>query len=625
MSKKVIVLGGGVAGMSAAHELIERGFRVEVYEKRNDYCGGKARSVNVPHSNLQHPDKFLPGEHGFRFFPGFYKHITDTMKRIPFSKNGVENKNGVFDNLVATDRIEMARYGKTPIVMLANFPKSIDELRVELNATHAGTGLTDAEKETFIKKVWQLMTSCYERRLNDYERIGWWEFMEADNYSDTYRHLLVEGLTRTLVAANAHYASTKTGGDIFLQLIFNMADPFQATDRVLNGPTNDVWLDPWLNYLKKSGVQYHMGFAVKELQFYKGKITAAVVVDSSGKELVVGDEDTYFVLATPVEVAAELITPDMKAYDASLACIDKLAESVAWMNGIQYYLNVDVPITHGHCIYSDSQWAVTSISQVQFWDGYDLSARYDGSVKGILSVDISDWETAGLNGKKAMDCTPKEIKEEVWAQMKTSLNVDGNDILTDDMLVTWHMDCDIVEKSQEEQKKGEEIEKLHTVVEGLHAMADKIDQSIPHKDGAHSTSQKPENSHIETNTEPLLVNTVNSWGLRPEAYSRVSNLFLASDYVRTYTDLATMEGANEAARRAVNCIIDVSGSDAEKCKIWNLHEPKLLEPLRHHDSRRYAKGLPYEIHMTWLMKVLLAILKFIMAIVKFFTPKKKQK
>jgi glycine/D-amino acid oxidase-like deaminating enzyme len=31
--KKVIVLGGGVAGMSAAHELIERGFEVEVYER----------------------------------------------------------------------------------------------------------------------------------------------------------------------------------------------------------------------------------------------------------------------------------------------------------------------------------------------------------------------------------------------------------------------------------------------------------------------------------------------------------------------------------------------------------------------------------------------------------------
>jgi NADPH-dependent 2,4-dienoyl-CoA reductase/sulfur reductase-like enzyme len=45
---KVAVLGGGVAGMSAAHELIERGFRVAVFERQAELCGGKARSIPVP-------------------------------------------------------------------------------------------------------------------------------------------------------------------------------------------------------------------------------------------------------------------------------------------------------------------------------------------------------------------------------------------------------------------------------------------------------------------------------------------------------------------------------------------------------------------------------------------------
>ena len=45
---KVAVLGGGVAGMSAAHELIERGFRVAVFERQTELCGGKARSIPVP-------------------------------------------------------------------------------------------------------------------------------------------------------------------------------------------------------------------------------------------------------------------------------------------------------------------------------------------------------------------------------------------------------------------------------------------------------------------------------------------------------------------------------------------------------------------------------------------------
>ena len=59
-----------------------------------------------------------------------------------------------------------------------------------------------------------------------------------------------------------------------------------------------------------------------------------------------------------------------------------------------------------------------------------------------------------------------------------------------------------------------------------------------------------------TNLEPLLVNTAGSWADRPEAATAVPNLLLASDFVRTHTDLATMEGANEAARRAVNAILE---------------------------------------------------------------------
>lgn len=39
----VIVMGGGVAGLTAAHELAERGFEVHVHEARTTW-GGKARS-----------------------------------------------------------------------------------------------------------------------------------------------------------------------------------------------------------------------------------------------------------------------------------------------------------------------------------------------------------------------------------------------------------------------------------------------------------------------------------------------------------------------------------------------------------------------------------------------------
>ena len=559
---KVIILGGGVAGMSAAHELIERGFEVEVYERHKVYVGGKARSVDVPGTNILHPDKFLPGEHGFRFFPGFYQHVTDTMKRIPFkTRDGKLQKNGCFGNLTSTSRVMVARNGKAPIIANASFPRTTADLKLLIKDLTGGveTGLTHAEVEFFASKIWQLMTTCPERRANDYEKLGWWEYLEADKFSTTYQHLLVEGLTRTLVAAQARTASTKTGGDIFLQLIFNMIDPSINTDRVLNGPTNDVWLTPWKDYLLGRGVKYFHNHKAVKVGMSEGKVTGVTVLNNLLKEItVIGD---YYLFAVPVERMADLINDEIVKEDPCMNYIKQLAPSTSWMNGIQYYLNEDVAINNGHVIYSDSEWAVTSISQVQFWKEYDLCSRFNGKVNGVLSVDISDWLFSKYHGKLAEDCDAETVKNYVWEQMKTSLNVNGQTVLRDDMIEHWYLDRD-----------------------------------IKWMDGTEKNEDK----------EPLLVNTVNSWALRPDASTDIPNMFLAGDYVRTNTDLATMEGANEAARRAVNCILDSSGSKAPLCKVWNLSEPWFFLPLKWFDNGRYEKGLPYSMHTPWWLKVFMS-------------------
>lgn len=599
MTKRVIILGGGVAGMSAAHELIERGFEVEVYDKHRLYAGGKARSVPVPGSNKPPLHKsptdqkepatehlHLPAEHGFRFFPGFYKHVIDTMKRIPYKNQ----QQGVFENLVPVRRVGIFRADKKPIETIVNFPQSFADIHELINSMHSDTGLTSAEKKFFAAKLWQLMTTCYDRRLNEYEKIGWWQYLEADRFSSTYKALLVQGITRTLVAANAKKASTKTGGDIFLQLLFNMSNPGVQTDRVLNGPTNDVWIDPWLAYLRSKGVKYIQNRFAEKIEMTDSKISGIWIAGYKNgvreETKVTGD---YYILATPVEVTAKLLSEDVLKADPSLETILNLAPSVAWMNGIQFYLSEKIDIVHGHCIYADSPWALTSISQLNFWKDYDMKNRYNGKVQTILSVDVSDWETLGTLEDtcklKGAQCTYGQIKNEVWAQLKRSLNVEGKTILRDDMIVKWHIDNDItVGHEHNSEETGHQNGKNH------------------YEDKTHREDK---------NKEPLLVNTTNSWALRPEAYTYIPNLFLASDYVRTYTDLATMEGANEAARRAVNAIIEASGVNAPHCKIWPLHEPDLLEPMRKRDQKRYAQGLPYQFHTPELMNIFFRAIIFI--------------
>ena len=140
MSKKVIIIGGGVAGMSAAHELIKRGFSVEVYEARG-IPGGKARSVSVPNSGIN-GRKDLPGEHGFRFFPRFYRNLPQTMKGIPYGNN----RNGTYDNLVQASRELIARADSPNVLTLARFPRNLADFKVLLEDVFAPIGLTSEEE-----------------------------------------------------------------------------------------------------------------------------------------------------------------------------------------------------------------------------------------------------------------------------------------------------------------------------------------------------------------------------------------------------------------------------------------------------------------------------------------------
>src|SRR5688572_10512064 len=123
MSGTVAVLGGGVAGLSAAHELSERGSALTVYEQR-DLPGGKARSTPVPGSGTEGRAD-LPGEHGFRFFPGFYRHLPDTMGRIPADGGTVH------DRLVGSTRVLLAQAGgRNELLGAAHLPESLEDLSV---------------------------------------------------------------------------------------------------------------------------------------------------------------------------------------------------------------------------------------------------------------------------------------------------------------------------------------------------------------------------------------------------------------------------------------------------------------------------------------------------------------
>jgi hypothetical protein len=288
-------------------------------------------------------------------------------------------------------------------------------------------------------------------------------------------------------------------------------------------------------------------------------------------------------MAIPVEQMAYYVnrSATMQSYAPALRDVVRLSASVDWMAGIQFYLRYPVSLPRGHIVCADSEWALTAVEQTQFWKEVALPH----SVQSILSVDISAWDKRGrFIRKEAFLCTCDEIAREVWEQLKGAFNRVGEiEVLRDAVLMTgrvegsYYLDDNIVDRHDRKKQAA--------FAQGLDLALNRVDMTrLADGDLLSRAAENPDapfvfGERLALNVEPLLINRPGTLAIRPAARTKIANMFLAADYVNTATNLACMEGANEAARHAVNGVLEAVGSSHERCKTWRFEDGEILARL----------------------------------------------
>jgi len=721
MREKVIIIGGGVAGLTAAHELIERDFEVHVFERR-EYLGGKAASVPVPASASS--DSALPGEHGFRFFPGWYQHLPDTLKRIPYQGSSNVYRDGtVYDNLVTISTNLLTWSNREPVPLPLRAPSSLGQLSQASGFLEAfgRLGFTSADVAHFVAKLAAFLGVPEDKRVERFEQISWWDYLGCEERSPAFQDL-IRATTRSLIAAKAEEVSAYTMGRLATRTLL---DTLSTVDRVLNGPTNTVWIEPWRKYLHARGVKFFTGRELESVNLFDDKNEiesvsfqpftvvesrrarralnavradldrmrarfdarsplalndlAALPLDDATDQIRPDDvtemqslvaelerdvesaktylhglsgslapniaehrdaqrateglipvlnrmtqllsasaepagwtalrnafqavhdhalagvaalddvEDAaialeespveshnadYFIFALPLEQMAYYVnrSPSLTRVAPELRSLRRLSGYLDWMCGIQFYLQEQLEISDGHIVCLDSEWSLTAIEQTKHW--HDVA--WPADVKAILSVDIARWDRRGrFLQKEPYNCTPDEIALEVWKELEEQLN--RRSILLRKKMLRWHdKDEPGFERDYNFHLDNAVVDLRDRKKQAFYERARGLRFSASEQIEEANADDEPVNhpymwgQHRDYNVEPLLVNRVGSRRLRPQARTGVRNMFLAGDYLLTETDLACMEGANEAARRAANGVLDAAGSRAERCRLWNL-------------------------------------------------------
>ncbi len=468
----------------------------------------RARSNRV---EFQIVEQLLPGEHGFRFFPNFYRHLFDTMRRTPIlGSAGRGTRVTAFNQLVRTPDAYLALEDDRPpfLARLRRF-RTLVQIRDALDCFVERLGFTVSDLALFNLKFQRYMTSSRQRRQKEAEDTDFIKYFQGPRPYSKAAIRFINATPRALAAMSATETDARTQCNILLQLLGR--DPLQAfvDDMTLNGPTSEAWLLHWKRYLVQQGVRFFVG-RLRHLRLEDGALIPEVdgpdgvmvpraedprhqlrglMVDRNGRRIAEdpaaageGSRRQFYVLALPFEQAAAVADGACRAASrAGIALQGPLRQLVGYaeftgrpaggngqprrrdpitgrpqgrdsvrdISGIQYFFPNNYRLGAGHVYWVDSPWALTSISQLAFWQD---RVRPVGDYIGQLSVDLGDWyapdtgpadaEGRRETGNTAWHSTRWEIAQSCWEQIKAGLSPERREVINPPRY--FHLDLGIV-------------------------------------------------------------------------------------------------------------------------------------------------------------------------------------
>ena len=590
----------------------------------------------------------LPGEHGYRYFPSFYHNLFNTMQRTPIvGEEGEATFITTYNNLIRPPTVSLATKGKGFVKSPKDKTDSIEVILSRFTSNTANLDMSQKDMSLMTNRLFKMMTSCQDRRAL-YENMSWLSFIYGNSefgphdpkavteqkgpYTEAGEHML-RTLPQALIAMKAEESDARSYGIAAIQNLRDyQSSSGEYTDRMLNGPTSEVWLEPWKRYLKAQGVRFFTGH-IEKLDYIDGELVPIFggpgpdntplseapffeFIDSrSGTEKACDDEVDYYLLSVPIEVTRNLIStaPKTVPWDKDL---DQLVTLVgeAWTEtdpddpfgiargkngrpkprfkqplrdfpGLQLYFNKHVQIGTSYVYFPWSDWKITAIAQTFLWyTRPSLSAGYLGEI----SIDIGDmYERAGKH-PSAWHSSFRQIADCSWRQIESTF--------------TEQIRARMPEPNYFHLDKG--LRFNPRTGEGVAHNRTPFMISLP------GQYQMRPGCWVEGDADALLDNTFDYPIIEPyDDYKRVEyhvsnkRWVLCASYMPSHTRINTMEAANEIGRHAVNAILtdihekrsDLANKVGNLVDTYNMErdEDPQFEPLKKLDIALMKQGLPH--------------------------------
>ena len=530
-ARRVAVFGAGIAGLSAAHELVRRGYRVNVYESESE-AGGFFRSARMPRMGN------LPTEYSWHGMGPWYHNLFDLLKQIPFDESG-----SIYDKALSRP----IAFGIFPDAGKAEF---FDRGLRSIPRMFRFSTWEWLKWSWLMLKTWGANIRSQEKysRLNAAQQ---WKPLLSEQGYKTWRSCFGPWIGSDWTKASLHHA-----GQFFRkQLISQPRHLHPADDQgpawsqgardgwlLLRGPSSEYWFDRWIKDLKQRGVSFSWNERLERLLFDDGKISGGCLESGT-----VVSADLY-ILATNPFAAAEIIarTPDLERQE-ELRLFKPLIQDGPHIQvsfRIGFAEPIKFPRARTAVVVADSEFNLTLFADEQAWSaGVDLGQNIKSLWTGTSCVGTVPGRLFHLPVSK---CT----KEQFLVEVKTQI-----------------MSCQSLNVLIKEANDGR----------GL------VEFEIAQIEVWHEWTFSPEGIR---SPQPKWVTSMNTQPYLPSQVTPISNLILAGAHTRTEADVWSIEGAVESGRRAARAIDST-------VKVISQYKPWWLRIISSLDDFCYRVGAPH--------------------------------
>lgn len=551
-SRKVIILGGGIAGLATANVLIKNGFDVTVFE-RNEIVGGLARSS---------AGDGCPYEYSWRVFSGsvktgggYYNNLISLLQSIP------DGDKQVFDNLVP-----ILRGGRTGCA--TEMPMGLDFGKIPWK-----------DRLTLINILLQGFLSCEERNVEELSCKNWSQYLESQNIDQVTYEMCVRSLGPFLGFENdkAGIYDVNNAAEILFNTNYNPGYP-HGDAYVTNAPTNVAWFRPWVKYLEDLGVKIYTSATVTDIVTNNGRVSG-VTVAMNGQTMT--HDAAFFVSALPVEGILELAKKNSEIWNAdeSFRNLEPLADLSRQIQcSMQFYFDKRAFFHRKYSLayLPTCPWGIIIEPEGTVWQGtYDLEKHCGEKIRDVWSVGVCATYVKGLLYDKAfVDCTSEEIALEVWYQVQQAPGFNENVCVED----------------------GSSFSDLYPMYYKLW------------------NSFQFENGKMDT-WEPKFANNACTKKLRPKTATNIPNFYFSGAFCDTSVSIYCMEGATESGISAANEILKSEQIPYVPIIKSERAMPYLLAIPRAFDYMLYKWKLPHLNKLvggqTWIILLLFIVIAFL--------------